>query len=66
MDSCNLSISHILEQWENDLRAQMSDEEWYIALTGIHSTSICSWHALIQCYTDYTSQKLNLQEYFQT
>ena len=55
MDSCNLSISHIREQWENDLGAQLSDEECYMALTRVHSSSICSRDSLI----GYASQKLN-------
>ena len=55
MDNCNLSISHIQEQWENDLGVRLSHEEWDIALNRVHSSSICSRHALIQCYIGYNS-----------
>ncbi len=48
MDSCNHSISHIREQWENDLGIQLSDEEWDMALTRVHSSSVRSRRALIQ------------------
>ena len=44
----SIPISHIREQWENDLGAQLADEEWDMALTRVHSSSICSRHSLIQ------------------
>lgn len=41
MERYNPSISHIQEQWEFDLGGPLSDEEWDMALSSIHSFSIC-------------------------
>lgn len=48
MSTYSPSVSHIREQWENDMGVSLSDEEWEMALTRVHSSSICSRHALIQ------------------
>lgn len=68
MDGYNPSISHIREQWEHDLGIPLSDEEWDMTLSRVHSSSICSRHALIvlQCYRGCTTLELNLQEDSQT
>lgn len=48
MDALNPSITHIREQWENDMGFPLSDEEWDMALHRVHSSSICPRDALIQ------------------
>lgn len=42
MDRYNPSMSHIREKWENDLGVPRLDEEWDMALSRVHSSSICS------------------------
>ena len=48
MNILSPSVSHIREEWVNDIGVTLSDEEWEMALFRVHASSICSRHALIQ------------------
>ena len=48
MDSCYPTTQHIRTHWEDELGAPLSNEEWDMALSRVHSSSTCARHALIQ------------------
>ena len=48
MNSCYPTTQHVRRHWEDELGAPLSNEEWDMALSRVHSSSTCARHALIQ------------------
>ena len=42
------SLDHIKTAWEGELGVSISDDSWQFAVEGIHSTSVCIRHGLLQ------------------